>query len=431
MSAAGTFIGKAISLLSHSDIRYRGILDGLDPENAIIQLRNVYSMGTEERRAPEESIPPAELPYRYIKFRASEVKDLYLDNDPPIRPRSVHDDPAVIGAVRPPPSFNAQYDSQEAHYQGNVPANLGARPPPPPQHVAAVPTTTAAAVAAAPLPPSAPSTNGVPTTPAQPQAQRGALQQQSVGAAVPSAAAVAATGRASAVNRRANASSVDSAAQSLENVERALGDLRLQNAQQAQGGGRGGGGRRNGGGGGGRDRNNNNNHAPITIPTTEFDFERSNARFKKTSGRKASTNNDADGEDSDAKTNPSDDDEDAGSKTSSGKAAKEDKSPAAYNPKSSFFDSLSSSAIPTEGAARGGRGQGGGNRRGMGRSRREEEREKNFATFGEAGGVGLMGPDAYVGGYGGYGRGRRGGGRGGRGRGSRRGGVPVSAGGDQ
>ena len=51
--------------------------------------------------------------------------------------------------------------------------------------------------------------------------------------------------------------------------------------------------------------------------------------------------------------------------------------------------------------------------------KREEERERNVATFGEPGGVGLMGPGAYVGGWGGYGR--RGGGRG------RRGGAPVGA----
>ena len=31
---------KAISLLSHSDVRYRGILAGLDPLNSTIQLRN-------------------------------------------------------------------------------------------------------------------------------------------------------------------------------------------------------------------------------------------------------------------------------------------------------------------------------------------------------------------------------------------------------
>ncbi|KLO14663.1 hypothetical protein SCHPADRAFT_903076 [Schizopora paradoxa] len=417
---AQSFIGKSIALLSHSDVRYRGILAGLDPLNSTIQLQNVYSMGTETRRPPEEFIPPAEQPYEYIIFRASEVKDLALDNEPPIRPRSVHDDPAVLGAVRPPPK--EQREQQEDHYQGAVPANLGARPPP--QQVASVsPAVTTAAAAS--LPPSVPSSNGVPPVPEQPQAKRAALQQQGDAAAV--AAAAAAQGRA--VNRMASASvnSVHSATQSLENVERALGDLRLQNAQvSANGGNRGG--RRSGGA---RERNNNT-HAPITIPATEFDFESSNAKFKKTIVRKTSVN-DADAEDSDSRTNPSDEEEDAVSKTSSSKVAKDDKSAGAYNPKASFFDSLSSSALPAEGGGRGGRGRGRGGR-GNGRSRREEERERNFATFGEAGGVGLMGPDAYVGGYGGYGRGRRGGGggggRGGRGRGPRRG-VPLSAGGDQ
>lgn len=49
-------------------------------------------------RRPEEFIAPAEHPYQYIIFRASEVKDIALDDfQPPVRSRSVHDDPAVIG----------------------------------------------------------------------------------------------------------------------------------------------------------------------------------------------------------------------------------------------------------------------------------------------------------------------------------------------
>jgi len=88
---------------------------------------------------------------------------------------------------------------------------------------------------------------------------------------------------------------------------------------------------------------------------------------------------------------------------------KEDK---AYNPQKSFFDTLSSSAHPgPPNGATGGRGIGGerggrhgGGGRGGGRNRREEERERNITTFGEPGGVGLMGPGAYVGGWGGYGR---------------------------
>jgi len=46
-------------------------------------------------RPPAEFIPPVQEPYQYIIFRASEVKDLAVDEPPPRR--SVHDDPAVLG----------------------------------------------------------------------------------------------------------------------------------------------------------------------------------------------------------------------------------------------------------------------------------------------------------------------------------------------
>ena len=58
-----------------------------------------------------------------------------------------------------------------------------------------------------------------------------------------------------------------------------------------------------------------------------------------------------------------------------------------YNPGKSFFDSLSSSTQAQPPAQRG-VGRGG---RGGARHRREEERERNVATFGEPGGVRLDG----------------------------------------
>ena len=48
-------------------------------------------------RPPNEFIPPVQEPYQYIIFRASEVKDLAVDETPPVARRSVHDDPAVLG----------------------------------------------------------------------------------------------------------------------------------------------------------------------------------------------------------------------------------------------------------------------------------------------------------------------------------------------
>ncbi|KAJ3518206.1 hypothetical protein NMY22_g13805 [Coprinellus aureogranulatus] len=93
---AHSFIGKPISLISHSDVRYRGILAGIDPQASTIQLSNVYSMGTESRRPAGQYIPPMAEPYQYIIFKASEVKDLSVDEPIAAAQRNVHDDPAVM-----------------------------------------------------------------------------------------------------------------------------------------------------------------------------------------------------------------------------------------------------------------------------------------------------------------------------------------------
>ncbi|KZP29045.1 hypothetical protein FIBSPDRAFT_917456 [Athelia psychrophila] len=355
-----SFIGKPISLISHSDVRYRGILAGIDPAASTIQLSNVYSMGTESRRPPAEFIPPVQDPYQYIIFRASEVKDLAVDEPAPRR--SVHDDPAVLGASTPAVQ-------QPAGQQQNAYAPYPNQPPP--QQAA----------------PSQQARQPQGTAPGGPNQQR----------------AGGAPADAGANNRKTN--SVNTAAASMETVERALGDLRVSGD-----GGRGGGGGRRGRHGGGRG-GGGGDAKEIKVPATDFDFQGSNAKFDKSAAAPRKPQQPAQEDDED--TNPSD--------TNTGKE-QENK---AYNPQSSFFDSLSSSTqgLPPRGGGGGGGGdRGGGGHRGRGgpggRNRREEERERNVATFGEPGGVGLMGPGAYVGGWGGYGR------RGGR---PRRGGSPMAS----
>ncbi|KAL0946386.1 hypothetical protein HGRIS_012616 [Hohenbuehelia grisea] len=339
---AASFIGKPISLTSHSDVRYRGILAGIDTTASTIQLSNVFSMGTENRRPPAEFIPPVQEPYQYIIFRAAEVKDLAIDE--PVLNRSVHDDPAVLGAGSPATQNYGQF-------QGQAPPQA-----PPPQGQAPPQQAQAYDNQRTQQQPTAPGNkNTVP-----PQAQRG--------------------------QQRGN---VQTAAQSMETVERALSDLRVSNNSNASGPTGNRGGRRAGA-------------APtkeIKVPNTEFDFQGNNARFDKV----ASKPHVADGE--------SDEEGGAG-----GPAAEP-----AYNPQKSFFDGLTSSTRPVSNGPRGG----GPSRRGgpgMGRNRREEERQRNVATFGEPGGVGLMGPGAYVGGWGGYGRR---GGNAGAGRGRRTDGVAA------
>ncbi|KAG6371941.1 hypothetical protein JVT61DRAFT_8952 [Boletus reticuloceps] len=334
-----SFIGKPISLISHSDVRYRGILAGIDPAASTIQLSNVYSMGTESRKPPAEFIPPVQEPYQYIIFRASEVKDLAVDEPPPRR--SVHDDPAVLGASAPgiaPP----QYPPYGSPYQQHAVAQ-----PPPPQQ---------------PPPVSYP--------PQQPHIIPEVPQPPSVAAVPPNDAP------STSANGRRPTNPVQTAAASLESVERAIGDLRGTNGPVGRGGRRG----------------HHGGHGPtvkaneIKVPTTDFDFQSSNARFDKSAiVPKKSKDTEGEGATSDGGADTPNQEEEAKER--------------AYNPQKSFFDSLSSSQSAPP-PSRGGAGRRGGG----GRNRREEEREKNVATFGEPGGVGLMGPGAYVGGWGGYGR---------------------------
>ncbi|KAI0672827.1 Scd6-like Sm domain-containing protein [Trametes maxima] len=367
--AALSFIGKSISLISHSDVRYRGILAGIDPVASTIQLSNVYSMGTETRRPADQYIPPVQDPYTYIIFRASEVKDLSVDETAPQR-RNVTDDPAVLGASAPQaaPTFPA-YGSPS--FQQQVPA-------------------TGQQQQQAQIPPRQQQTFQARQQPGQPSSS------QQAGAAP--AAQPQANGSGAAPPRSARNPSVNSATASLETVERALGDLRVSNANAVNGANQHHRGGRRGGRGQGQEPKGD-----LRVPDTDFDFQSSNARFDKAALAPSPRG-----------TPKSDGSEGAESEVQEGEKKDGEDRPVAYNPKQSFFDTLSSGS---NGPSADGRGRGG--RRGGGRNRREEERERNMSTFGEPGGLGLMGPGAYVGGWGGYGR------RGGGGRGRR--GAPVGA----
>jgi protein LSM14 len=187
----------------------------------------------------------------------------------------------------------------------------------------------------------------------------------------------------------------------LETVERALGDLRVNGGGSTH---------PNRGGRRGNARGARANEVEqITVPATDFDFQSSNAKFEKAARSPAPSKDDAANGDT------------SGNNNSEGQQEGEkDHVGLAYDKSTSFFDSLSSSAdAPVSGGGGGPNGAGRGRRGGgnMGRNRREEERERNVATFGEPGGVGLLGPGGYVGGWGGYGRRggrpRRGGPRGG------------------
>lgn len=148
--------------------------------------------------------------------------------------------------------------------------------------------------------------------------------------------------------------------------------------------------------------------AAASIPTTDFDFQSSNQRFDK---KATVQEHPALQSKPTAPTENISPTERAANPTNGHAESAEPKKDEFYNPSKSFFDNISSDANktkperPVSAPAERARARG----RGRGRSRRNDERDRNVETFGEAGGIGLLGPGQYVGGFGGFrGRKRRG-----------------------
>ncbi|CAG8462295.1 5147_t:CDS:2 [Paraglomus occultum] len=117
---SGGYIGSKISLISRSDIRYVGILHSINSTDSTVALEQGYidycvqaslrSYGTEGRKGnPAEEIPPSDNVFGYIVFRGSDVKDLHVCEapaPPPSLPPQVPNDPAILGTTAPrPPNF--------------------------------------------------------------------------------------------------------------------------------------------------------------------------------------------------------------------------------------------------------------------------------------------------------------------------------------
>ncbi|CCD25881.2 Scd6p NDAI_0G01050 [Naumovozyma dairenensis CBS 421] len=73
------YIGKTISLISVTDNRYVGLLEGIDSEKGTVTLNEVRCFGTEGRKGwgPDEIYPTNNI-YKSVKFNGNEVKDLSI-----------------------------------------------------------------------------------------------------------------------------------------------------------------------------------------------------------------------------------------------------------------------------------------------------------------------------------------------------------------
>jgi hypothetical protein len=70
------YIGCRISLVSKSDIRYEGILYGIDPNESTVALSQVRSLGTEGRKKEGQQIPPSNEIFDYILFKSHDIKEI-------------------------------------------------------------------------------------------------------------------------------------------------------------------------------------------------------------------------------------------------------------------------------------------------------------------------------------------------------------------
>jgi len=107
------YIGKKISLISTSDVRYEGTLHTIDPQESTIALRNVKYMGTEDRKS-DQKIEASPVVYEFIVFKGENIKNLSIIEP---EPNSVLNDPAILQVKEYQQSASPQ--RQPGSWEGN------------------------------------------------------------------------------------------------------------------------------------------------------------------------------------------------------------------------------------------------------------------------------------------------------------------------
>ncbi|KAH0378891.1 hypothetical protein KCU92_g8467, partial [Aureobasidium melanogenum] len=302
-------------------------------------------------------------------------------------------------------AFPPQVPDQQPASSANQTSSIEAAAPPPP--VDSKPDVAAATAPAQSQqkPPTGPKNTrvAVPLVPlhAKPGNAPTNLTQQQQSATQTAAAAVAAAMAKLPISAAAPTDA------SVDNLTKRVGDMRTDDrTRQPRQPGAGGFPAGHRGGRGGRRPSNRDLVKPVEVPTTDFDFETSNAKFNKQDLVKEAI---ASG--SPLGTPADEPQEDALNGHEAPQAEREVVIPGAtYNKSSSFFDNISSELKDRQAAQEDGRRMGG-------MEFRTEERKKNFETFGQA-----NVDNGYRGGFRGRGRGR------GYGRGGQRGGFAPRGG---
>lgn len=118
------YIGKTISLISNKGLRYVGLLDNINADDATVALKSVRSFGTEGRMAASGNanleVHPGTDVYDYVVFRGSDVKDLTVLDTPidQVKPEPYTQAPAPGGY----PAYQQQPQTQTQQHQQKAPA---------------------------------------------------------------------------------------------------------------------------------------------------------------------------------------------------------------------------------------------------------------------------------------------------------------------
>ena len=149
------YIGKTISLISNKGLRYVGLLENINADDATVALKSVRLFGTEGRMAamgqPHLEVSPGVDVYDYVVFRGSDVKDLSV-LDTPI-------DEVKPNIYRPPQQQQQQPTPTTGQYYSGPPSTTTANGAPQTQ---APVTTTTATSAQSPVQSSVSQTTNVP-----------------------------------------------------------------------------------------------------------------------------------------------------------------------------------------------------------------------------------------------------------------------------
>ncbi|XRB00231.1 protein LSM14 [Pycnococcus provasolii] len=113
LATASKAVGRKVSLISQTEVRYEGTIHSIDAENGQIALENVMAFGTEGRVAAVD-VPPTEKVTQSIFFPAEDIKDLQVLEEPDTAPQP-EPSPPTQEEAHPPPTMEdllAQQASQ-------------------------------------------------------------------------------------------------------------------------------------------------------------------------------------------------------------------------------------------------------------------------------------------------------------------------------